>query len=189
MVESSKGRMSLSRRNLLFVTAGVLGLLLVGRTVGAWYVNYQHQLDATIELKVSQYEKVERLKAQSQQYAELSEALDRFTSQVAEKRFIIGGSTALSEVKFQNIVKQLASETKVNIRSLKTMPLRHRDGLSFLNLSINARAEIGAIQNFIASVQNNEKHIYFESFEIKRINTSERRFYYFNAQLTALTQS
>lgn len=173
---------------MLIAVAVLLGFLLVARAVSGWYVGYQEELDLGIARKTAQYEKLLRLQDRSREYAQVSDSLDQFIQDMKEKRFIVAASPALAEVTFQNLIKELAAKSNINIRAVKAMPMTAEGDLSFLNLTINSRAEIGGIKDFLAALQNLEKHLYCRQVEIKRINNRENRFFYFNAKIAALTQ-
>jgi len=177
------------RRKALAVVAGVLAVVLALRFLAGWYTGYQLELDEAIEMKTLQMEQLKRLAAGSSDYVELNKQLGQFQGQLSQGRFIEGGSPSLSEALFQNVVKDLAQKGQINLRAIKSLPPHKKEGLAFLNMSINARAEIGAIKNFLLLVQNSGRYIFFTEVEIKQLDQKERRYYYFNAKLSALTTS
>jgi gluconate kinase len=54
-----------------------------------------------------------------------------------------------------------------------------------VRLRISCRAEIGAIRDFLIKVNNSEKFIFLQEIEVKSISRREKRFYYFNAVVSA----
>ena len=177
----------LRRREVLYAVAAVLALILVVRSGWSYYQDRNRALDEEITLKTLQYQKYSRLAARRQEFVELDQALKKFRREV-ETRYLVKGETpTLTEVQFQNLVQGLAGTAKVDVRTTKFLPARKKDGIKILALRLSCRAEIGAIRDFLLAVHNSEKLVFVEEIEVKTISRRERRFYYLNAVVTALT--
>ena len=178
----------LRRREVLLTIAGILVLVLVVKSGWSYYQERNQELDEAITLKTLQFQKYSRLVARHQEFVELSQALSQFKKEV-EARYLVRGETpTLTEVQFQNLVQKLAQESKVDIRTTKFLPVRKKEqGVKVLPLRLNCRAEIGAIRDFLIAIHNSEKLIFVQEVEVKTISRREKRFYYLNAVVTALT--
>jgi hypothetical protein len=177
----------LRRREVLLTVAGILVLVLLVKSGWSYYQARNQTLDDEITLKTLQYQKYSRLVARRQEFVELNQALSKFQQEV-ETRYLVRGETpTLTEVRFQNLVQKLARESKVDIRTTKFLPVRKKVGVKILPLRLNCRAEIGAIRDFLIAVHNSEKLIFIQEVEVKTISRREKRFYYLNAVVTALT--
>jgi hypothetical protein len=177
----------LRRREVLLTVAGILVLLLLVKSGWSYYQARNQTLDDEITLKTLQYQKYSRLVARRQEFVELNQALSKFQQEV-ETRYLVRGETpTLTEVRFQNLVQKLAQERKVDIRTTKFLPVRKQEGVKILPLRLNCRAEIGAIRDFLIAIHNSEKLIFIQEVEVKTISRREKRFYYLNAVVTALT--
>ena len=177
----------LRRREVLLAIAGILVLLLLVKSGWSYYQVRNQTLDEEITLKTLQYQKYSRLVARRQEFVELNQALSKFKQEI-ETRYLVRGETpTLTEVRFQNLVQKLAQESKVDIRTTKFLPFRKKEGVKILPLRLNCRAEIGAIRDFLIAIHNSEKLIFVQEVEVKTISRREKRFYYLNAVVTALT--
>ena len=177
----------LRRREFLLAVVAVLASLLLLKAGWGLYQGRIQALDDEIALKSLQYQKYSRLVARRQEFAELNRALQEFAAE-ARKRYLIQGETpTLTEVQFQNLVQNLARESKVDIRTTKFLPARKKDGVTILRLRLSCRAEIGAIRDFLIAIHNQEKLIFLSEVEIKTISRREKRFYYLNVVVSALT--
>lgn len=179
----------LRRREFLLALAGVLLCLVAGRAgVGAYQARLG-ALDEEIALKKLQYEKFSRLVARQQEFIALDQALSRFHQEVKDKRLIRGETPTLTEVQFQNLLQTLARESAIDVRTTKVLPAAAKDGITTMRLSLSCRAEIGAIRDFLIKINNSDKLIFLQEMEIKNISRREKRFYYLNAVVGALTVS
>jgi len=177
----------LRRREFLLGLAGILCFLLLIKVGWGLYQGRNQALDDEIALKTLQFQKYSRLVARRQEFSELNRALRKFADELKSRYLVLGETPTLTEVQFQTLIQKLARETKVDIRTTKFLPVQKKDGIKILRLRINCRAEISAIKDFLIAVHNSEKLIFFQEVEVKTISRRERRFYYFNAVLTALT--
>ena len=177
-----------SRRGILLLVAVALLLALALRAGFGWYTDYSRELDATIDAKALQYEKLMRLLAEADTYTKERDALTRLDNANLENRFVRGATPSLSEAAFQNLIKDMAQKNNITLRTLRSLPPIKKDGLTLLQLSINSRSEIDAIRNFLLTVRNSEKFVYFSEVEIKATQYHEAQFFNFTAKLTALTR-
>ena len=181
-------KINISRQTALVILACALLVVWAGRSLVTWYVDYDRELDQAIESKSLMYQKIKRISANSDDFLSVGSSLKRFSDDINNKKIVKGATPALSEALFQNAVKDLAQASDINIRAIKILPRTTEQGIAFLNLSINARGEIRAIKNFLERVEASERFMFFSDVEIKRINRREKRYYYFNAKLRAVTK-
>ena len=177
----------LRRREVLLALVGILLLLVVGRAGLGAYQAHNQALDDEIALKTLQYEKFSRLVARQQEFAALDRALQKFDQEVKARYLVLGETPTLTEVNFQNLLQDLARESSIDVRTTKVLPEVKKDGITMLRLRLSCRAEIGAVKDFLIKINNSEKFIFLQEVEIKTISRREKRFYYFNAVVTALT--
>ncbi|MBN2705124.1 MAG: hypothetical protein JXR89_01635 [Deltaproteobacteria bacterium] len=177
----------IKRREFLLALAAVLFFLVVARAGHGVYQARSRALDDELALKSLQYEKLSRLVARQQEFVELDQALSGFYQQVKDRHLVRGETATLTDVQFQNLLQALARESAIDVRTTKVMPEIKKDGVTLLRLRLNCRAEIGAVRDFLIRINNDEKFIFLQELEIKNISSREKRFYYFNAVITALT--
>ena len=177
-----------TRRKVLLLVAAALVLILFLKAGMGWYVQYSQNLEATIDAKALQYEKLSRLLAEADNYTKEQQALAQLQKDNLERRYIKGATPSLSEAAFQNLVKDLAKKHNMDLRTLRALPTIKKDDLTLLQLNINSRAEIGSIRDFLIAVWNSGKFIYFSEVEISTPKYNEPRFFNFVAKLTALTE-
>ncbi len=182
---SSPNRLRIS----LFLLAGLLFVLVIVQMGWKSYTSYKQDLENQIELKKMQYKKLAKIVASSKQYKELNNSLRELRQELINKKLIKAGTLTLAEVDFQNIINELAQKSQVNIVSMRMLPRGKTEKMQTIKIGINCRAEIGSIKEFFIKVYQNPKFIFFEQFEIKIVNRRERRFYNFNAQLTAWAET
>ena len=175
------------RREVLLVVAGILLLLVFGRAGLGFYQAQNRALDDEIALKELQYQKFSRLVARQQEFSALDQALKKFDQEVKSRHLIQGETPTLTEVQFQNLLQSLARDSAVDVRTTKVLPGVKKDGITMLRLRLSCRAEIGAVKDFLIKINNNPKLIFLQDVEIKTISRREKRFYYLNAVVTALT--
>jgi hypothetical protein len=187
MTEASSIGAFLRRREFLLTLVGILCFLLLVKAGWSLYQGRNQVLDDEIALKTLQFQKYSRLVARRQEFSELNRALRKFADELKSRYLVLGETPTLTEVQFQTLVQRLARESKVDIRTTKFLTAQKRDGIKILRLRISCRAEISAIKDFLIAVHNSEKLIFLQEVEVKTISRREKRFYYLNAVLTALT--
>jgi hypothetical protein len=182
-----RSRFTSNKRGWLLAVA----VFLFAAVVVRWGVYAYHErsrtLDQQIELKQLQYDKYSRILRNGKEYVSMTADLEKFQQDLVKTRFVWDETPSLSEARFQNIVKKLASANHVDVRMTKVLPRKTLEQKTFLQLRINCRAEIGAIRDFFIGVQNDPHYLFFHKVEIKIISRREKRYYYLNAELMALT--
>lgn len=169
--------------------AAVLLLVVLGQQGMQAYTMKSQALEEEIALRQLQYDKYSRIIRKSKDYLALNKALEKFRQDLLQSSFVWDETPSLSEARFQNLIKELAAANQVNVRLTKVLPRKTVDGLTLLQLNVNCRAEIGAIRDFLLAVQKNSHYLFFHKLEIKTISRREKRYYYLNAELMALTGS
>ncbi len=175
------------RREFLLALAGILLVLVIGRSGLGFYQDKNRALDDEIALKQLQYEKFSRLVARQQEFVALDQALKKFDQEVKARHLVQGETPTLTEVQFQNLLQTLARESAVDVRTTKVLPEIKKDGITMLRLRLSCRAEIGAVKDFLIKINNSDKFIFLQELEVKTISRREKRYYYLNAVVTALT--
>jgi len=175
------------RMRVLLVMAFGLAAALTLNFAWTTFVAYGQELDLRLEVNALEYRNLQRLVAGSADYAEQTASLQDFQERLDRDHLVKAASPALSEAMLQNIVNELSSTNGVNLLSMRMLSRTERDGILLLRLMINARAEISAIKDFLLAVESNARLIVFDEMEIRQIGPNERRFYSFNAQLSAVT--
>jgi len=165
----------------------VLALVVAGNAAVSNWRGYSVRLDEVIDMKSLEYQRLSRNVAEGQAYEQLHAEMSRLREEWVEQRLVKAGTPSLSEAMLQHIVNDWAERSAVNILSMRVLPRVEGDDFTRMRLSINARAEIGGIQNFLGLVRQSQRLVFFEEVEIKNISANERRYYYFNAQLAAWT--
>jgi hypothetical protein len=159
----------------------------IGRAGLGFYQSQNLALDDEIALKTLQFEKFSRLIARQQEFVALDQALQKFDQDLKTRSLVQGETPTLTEVNFQNLLQKLAQESSVDVRTTKVLPEVKEAGVTMLRLRLSCRAEIGAIKDFLIKINNSEKFIFLNEVEIKNISRREKRFYYFNAVISAFT--
>lgn len=184
---ASRMQESPARQRVLLSIAVVLALAVIFNLAWRGFTAKMGSIDQQIALKELKYEKFSRILAQGGKYKKLNASLKKFQENLEDNNFIRYETPSLSEVHFQNLIKKMASESKVDIKTTKVLPRTTRNGLNLIKIRITARAEIGSIIDFMLKVQKNDKYIFFREFQIQKISRREARFYNFNAVLVAIS--
>jgi hypothetical protein len=177
------------RGRVLVTTALVLALLQVIRFGWAAASGFAEDLDQRIEIREMEYRNLTRMASGGAEYERMTERILRFREGLVRERFVAAATPALAEAMFQNILNDLVERHQITVVSLRMLPRLERDGVVLLRLGINARGEIGAIRDFLAAVEHNPRMLFCEEVEIRHISRQERRFFNFNAQLAAVSES
>jgi len=183
-----KGLAQARRRKILLAVAVALLVITAATYAWSWYDGYMQELRTAIELRQAQYDKLARLAANRQSFEERHNALTGLRDEVVASRFVTGRTLPLAEARLQNMVSQMGQNARINVRAMKILPQSSREDMPVLGVSINARAEIGAIRDFILAVQQSPYTMWFDQLEIKQVSSREDRYYYFDARLSALTR-
>ena len=180
-------RTKLSDRKFLVQLAVILFCIVGVKFVWQSYTEAIETTEQEILSNLLQYEKESRIIKNSSEFKELNTRLNNFRDNLIKTRFITGSTPSLAETSFQAIIKKIANQNKINIRATRILPKYIKNGYNYLQININARAEIGDIKNFLIAVHQDKHFLFVKEMEIKTISRREKRFYYFNAQLIALT--
>lgn len=148
---------------------------------------YTARLDETVDMRTLEFQRLSRNITGGDAYVAQHAEIARLRDELISTRLVKAGTLSLSEAMFQHIVNDWAERSMVSILSIRVLPLVEEDDFSRMRLAINGRAEIGAIQQFMGLVRQSPRMVFFEEVEIRAISPQERRYYYFNAQLTAWT--
>lgn len=171
---------------LLIPVAVFLLVIVVGRWIyGQWdeKIGYYNE---RIELRELQLNKYTRISRNSESYAAVNRALLNLQDEVQTQRLFYANTEALSQARFQNMVKDLAKKNSIDIRSTKIISAHRQDDFSLLRLRIDAKAEIGAIRDFLLDLRAEDNYIFVSNLEIRTINSREARYYYLTAELVAI---
>lgn len=182
-----RAKLALLRPNQLLIPIAVFLLFIV---VGRWgYGQWDEKTEALnerIELRELQLNKYTRIAENGENYAAVNRALLGLQDEVQKQRLFYAGTEALAQARFQNLVKDLAKNNAIDIRSTKIIPAHRQDGLGLLRLRIDAKAEIGAIRDFLLDLRVEDHYVFVSDLEIRTINSREDRYYYLTAELVAI---
>lgn len=143
-------------------------------------------LNSVIELRELQLNKYTRIAENSGNYEAVNLALQRLQTEIQQKNLFYAASESLAQARFQSLVKNLAGKNLIDIRSTRVNPIRHQDDMVLLSLRIDAKAEIGAIRDFLLDLRSDPHYIFVSDLEIRIINSREDQFYYLTAGLVAI---
>ncbi|MDZ7761347.1 MAG: type II secretion system protein GspM [Desulfovermiculus sp.] len=184
-MESTRGGGNQSRK-ILICLAAVLFLAVVLQTGWNQYRDRLQSLEDQIDLKTVQLEKQLRIVEQSQAYQQKNQELKGLREKILTTRLVQGDTPALAEAKLQNVVNDLAQETKVNILSMRMLPRKVENRITILRIGINGRAEIGSIQDFLSQISQDQRFLHVSELEIKIVNRREERYFNLSLQISAL---
>lgn len=173
-------------RKMLIAVAGILFILVMFQTGWNKYTSLQQDLEDQVDLMAVKLEKQKRIVEQSQAYLRANQELKEFRKQIVSTRLLQGDTLALAEAKLQDLINEIAQEYNVNILSMRMLPRKSENIFSILQIGINGRAEIGAIKDFLAQIERDERFIYISELEIKIVNRREKRYFNLSAQITAM---
>lgn len=188
-VRSVRGQYSAAPLRVRVLLVVCLGLVLIalGNMAVTSLRAYTARLDEAIDMRTLEFQRLSRNIAGGDVYVARHAEVSRLRDELVDTRLVKAGTPSLSEAMFQHIVNEWAERSMVTILSMRVLPLVEEEDFSRMRLAINARAEIGAIQQFMGLVRQSPRLVFFEEVEIRTISPQERRYYYFNAQLTAWT--
>lgn len=176
-----------NRQRILMLAAALLALLVLLRYGPDLWQFQGVSLTQTLELKKQQYQKLSRIVASSDSLHDLNTSLKQKKQDFLTQHFISGGTESLSKATLQNIVKKLANDCGLNIRTTRMLESLEHAEFDLLRMSLDARAEIGQINNFLLKLRSNPHFLFVQRLEIKQIHNREARFFYFNAQVAGMT--
>ena len=173
-------------RKILLAMAGMLLLLVVVQFGWNKFRSLEQSLEEQIDLKTVQFEKQKRIVKQSDAYRQTNQELKELRKEVVSTKLLQGDTPALAEAKLQNLINTLAKDTQVNILSMRMLPRKKENTITNLQIGINGRAEIDAIQEFLTMIEQDERFMYVSELEIKIVNRREERYFNLSAQITAM---
>jgi len=177
---------SLHPRQLLIPVAVLLLILVAGRWVYGQWNEKLESVNERIQLRELQLNKYTRITQNSEKYAAVNRALLNLQDEIQKKRLFHSTTEALSQAKFQNVVKRLAKKNGIDIRSTKIISARREEDLTLLRLRIDAKAEVGSIRDFILDLQAENHYIFITDLVIRTISLRELRYYYLTAELISI---
>lgn len=173
-------------RIMIGLTVLLFVAVLINAAVTSWFA-YSARLDEAIEMRSLEFQRLSRNISGGEEFARLHSEISNLRADVVSNKLVKAGTPPLSEAMFQHIVNEWAERSGVSILSMRMLPRQDRDDFSVMRMTINCRAEIGGIQNFLGQVRQSPRLVFFDEVEVKNISANERRYYYFNAQLSAWT--
>ena len=180
-------KLALLRPKQFLIPIAVLLLLIV---VGRWgYGQWNEKIESInekIELRELQLDKYTRVVANSENYAAVNRVLLNLQDDVQKRRLFHARTEALAQARFQNLVKDLAKKNNIDVRSTKIIAEHGQGDISLLRLRIDAKAEAGAIRDFLLDLRAEKHYIFVADLEIRIINSREVRYYYLSVELVAI---
>lgn len=173
------------RRRALVAVAVVLALVVVGRSLSGYRASAVRELRTAYEMKSLEYQRFSRLLANKDHYLRVRTELEEAEQGIAGTRFLNAKTVSLAEVRFQELIDSLARENELGISSRKVLKATEIGDLKELRVSITARTEIGALNDFLFDLGEQETALFVESMEIKRLADPLDRYCTFNAVLKA----
>lgn len=184
---SMRAKIAHLRPNQLLIPVAIfLLVIVVGQWAYGWWDEKISDYNDRIELRELQLNKYARISKNSDNYSAVNRALLNLQDDVQKQRLFHAGTEALAQAKFQNMVKGLAKKNRIDIRSTKIITAHRQDDFTLLRLRIDAKAEIGAIRDFLLDLRTEDHYIFVSDLEIRTINSREVRYYYLTAELVAM---
>ncbi len=172
-------------RKLLIIGMLILLLAVIIRSGTGMYSNYEQSINNQIEIRLSELEQMNRLVLDEQRYRDEHSALTLFEKEHVDSGLILTGRSTMAEVRFQNLISDLADNAGLNVQSLKVLPRTNTGPVTCLTIAINCLGDIEAIKNFLMETSNNDKFIFVDQMEVRRTSSTERKDFNFSAQLIA----
>lgn len=152
-------------------------------------VNYRseciQELRETYATKRLEYDKYVKLLANRDKYIKLQVELDKAEKDIVGTRLLSAKTTALAEVRLQDLLDGLAKKNDLAIISRRVLKAVEIGELKELRVAISCRAEIGVLNNFFYDLGIQDAAFFVDSLEIKRLADKEERFYNCNAVIKA----
>ncbi|WP_291323417.1 type II secretion system protein GspM [Desulfonatronospira sp.] len=179
-----------SRTRLILISLMVLLMLIIMvRFLTGVYAGYQQSLQEEIDARMTRFESMSRLISQGEKYLQEYEVLTNFENHYISSRMIQASTPSLAEAQFQNLINDMAEEAGLNVQSVRVLPRTTQGNITNLKIGINGRGQIESIKNFLKHASGNDRFIFVDQLEIRILNHRERRYFDFNAQLIAWTQT
>lgn len=176
----------LSKRERLLVGAAILVAVLVGGylyLVEPWLAEIrdlqENRIPARERVLAKARARIAQRDAIQRQLAEASRAVDRLTA-----RFLPGATPSLAASELQKLVKELAKESGVEVRSERILPAVERDALQEISVEITFSGGIREVVNFLHQLERTTRLLTLHDFKARVISVGQPR-----ELLTTLTVS
>ena len=172
-------------RKLLIIVMMILLLAVIIRSGAGMYRSYEQSINNEIEIRLSELEQVNRLILDEQRYRDEHSALVLFEKEHVDSGLILTGRSTMAEVRFQNLISNLADNAGLSVQSLKVLPRTNLGSVTCLAITINCRGDILALKNFLIEASSHDKFIFVDQMDVRRISSTERQDFNFSAKLIA----
>lgn len=152
---------------------------------GSYTTNIQNQID----VQTTRYMSLSRLLSDADRYRQEHATLVRFKNEALDKGMITGSTPALAEAQLQNLVNTMAEEAGLIVLSMRMLPRTSQGEITNLRIGINCRGEISAVKEFLKRISSGEKYLFVDQVQIQMLNRRQYRYYNFNAEIIAWTES
>lgn len=173
------------RRLGLIGLAVILALFVGIKTLANYRSERIQELREIYDTKRLEYDKYAKLLANRDKYVKLQVELNKAEKDIVGTRFLSAKTTALAEVRFQDLLDSLAKKNDLSIISRRVLKAVEIGDLKELRVAISCRTEIGVLNNFLYDLGIQETAFFVDSLEIKRLADKEERFYNCNAVIKA----
>ncbi len=175
---------------MVLVTVMLVLLVIVAARWGmSMYERYTANLQNQIDVQTTRYMSLSRLLSDADRYHQEHATLVKFKDEALDKGMITGSTPAMAEAQLQNMVDTLAEEAGLSVLSMRMLPRTSQGEITNLKIGINCRGEIGAIKEFLKSISSGEKYLFVDQVQIQVLNRRQHRYYNFNAEIIAWTES
>lgn len=176
----------LSKRERLLVGAAILVAVLVGGylyLVEPWLAEIrdlqENRIPARERVLAKARARIAQRDAIQRQLTEASQAADRLTA-----RFLPGATPSLAASELQKLVKELAKESGVEVRSERILPAVERDALQEISVEITFSGGIREVVSFLHQLERTTRLLTLHDFKARVISVGQPR-----ELLTTLTVS
>jgi len=167
---------ALSRRERTLIGLAVVGAVVIG---GYLYVlaPAREQTQQTAELIPARETKLERRRLLIAQRAglagELAETAKRIEKQ--SERLLTGPTPPLAASELQKLVKEVAAEANVEVRSERILPTAERDGLQEVPIEITVAGGIREAMNVLYQLERTSKLLTMQDLKVRVISMGQPR--------------
>jgi hypothetical protein len=176
-----------NRRQILIGVLVVVAVLVVANYAYSSFQEYRQNVEDSIDIKEVKHLKLTRLISKGDEYRQEHDLLQSFIAEFRQKHLITASSQSLAEAELQKIITQKAQQHGVELIAVRPLQSENRDGLKLLRLSLNSRAQIDQIRDFMLDISRHQKLFFFDEVEIKILNRAVNQLFYFNATISAVS--